>query len=101
MEACVLDELSKQYNVGAWGEASKLFVESGELIIQLCKAAMKRRKQAVAGLMTHVADMKEKAYTLLEQNPLRVRAQTINQLTPKGPGGWIPRTPIRLSKIKN
>jgi hypothetical protein len=73
-QACVLDELSKKYNVGVWGDASKLFGESGELIIQLCEAAMKRRKQAVAGLMTRVADLEEKAYTLLEQNPLRVRA---------------------------
>jgi hypothetical protein len=73
-QARVLDELSKKYNVGVWGDASGLFEESGGLIIRLCEAAMNRRKQAVAGLMTQVADLEEKAYTLLEQNPLRAQA---------------------------
>jgi len=67
-QARVLDELSRKYAIGIWGEASKLFERSGKLIIQLCKAAMDRDKQAVARLLARVADLEANAYTLLERS---------------------------------
>jgi hypothetical protein len=65
-QAKVLRELSRKYDLRAWGEASKLFEQSGRLIIQLCEAAMAQKREDVAGLLARIADLEQNAYTTLE-----------------------------------
>ena len=65
-QAGVLGNLGLKYKVNQWIDASKFFGKSGELIIELCKAAMKQHSEKCAGLVTQIADLEEKAYSLLE-----------------------------------
>jgi hypothetical protein len=65
-QAEVLSELSRKYALVSWGEASKLFEQSGSLIIQLCEAAMAQKKDIIAGLLVRIADLEQSAYAMLE-----------------------------------
>jgi hypothetical protein len=64
-QATVLKALGSKYNVECWSEASVLFRESGEKIIELCKAAMKQNRKEVSGRLLEIAEIEEKAYKLL------------------------------------
>jgi hypothetical protein len=63
-QAGVLGNLGEKYKVNQWIDASKFFGKSGGLIIELCKAAMKQHSEKCAGLVTQIADLEEKAYSL-------------------------------------
>jgi hypothetical protein len=65
-QAGMLGNLGEKYKVNQWIDASQFFRKSGELIIELCKAAMKQHSEKCSGLVTQIADLEEKAYSLLE-----------------------------------
>jgi len=69
LQAAVLRNLAKRYDIDIWEDASKLFEQSGELIIQLCEAALKQNNQRVAELLLRIADTEERAYHLLQRKP--------------------------------
>jgi hypothetical protein len=66
-QADVLNTLGKKYNVNEWLRASDLFRESGKLIIELCRAALKQDKQVAASTLFEIADVEEQAYSLLKE----------------------------------
>jgi len=68
-QAAVLRNLAKRYDIDIWEDASKLFEQSGELIIQVCEAALKQNNQRVAELLLLIADTEERAYHLLQRKP--------------------------------
>jgi len=68
-QSAVLRDLAKRYDIGIWEDASKLFEQSGELIIQVCEAALKQNNQRVAELLLRIADAEELAYHLLQRKP--------------------------------
>jgi len=65
-QASVLETLGEKYRINNWSESSKLFRESGEKIIDLCKAALKQDTQKISALLRQIADLEEKAYELLK-----------------------------------
>jgi hypothetical protein len=65
-QADVLNTLGSKYNVSNWNESSILFRRSGEKIIQLCKAALKREKQKVSDILVEIANIEEQAYLMLK-----------------------------------
>jgi hypothetical protein len=65
-QADVLKTLGEKYNVSKWTEASKLFIQSGKLAIELCRAALKQDKQTVSSKLIEIADVEERAYSLLK-----------------------------------
>jgi len=65
-QADVLAMLGDKYNVSNWAEASRLFRQSGEEIMELCKAALNRERRQASSLLTAIADIEEQAYRLLE-----------------------------------
>ncbi len=64
-QAAVLEALGSKYNVDSWTEASAMFRRSGEIIIELCEAAMKQNRKGVSDSLLEVAEVEEKAYRLL------------------------------------
>jgi len=68
-QADVLDKLGEKYRVGNWVKAAGLFLDSGKKITELCEAALKQDKPHVAKLLGDIADVEEKAYTLLRDAP--------------------------------
>ena len=67
-KAQVLQRLGNTYRKENWVEASALFVRSGGMIREICKAAMQQDRQAIAEILLDVADTEEKAYTLLQKD---------------------------------
>jgi len=65
-QATVLKTLGEKYNICNWSESSKLFKQSGERIISLCKAALNQDRQKVSTILRQIADLEEKAYRLLK-----------------------------------
>jgi hypothetical protein len=64
-KARVLRDMGKKYQKRKWGDAAHLFMNSGELIIQLCDKALKHDVLSCSELLTRIADTEEKAYELL------------------------------------
>jgi len=65
-QATVLKTLGDKYKISIWSESSKLFKQSGERIISLCKAALNQDRQNVSTVLGQIADLEEKAYGLLK-----------------------------------
>jgi len=63
----VLRELGNKYGIDAWRKTADMFDESGKLIIELCKAASKRDKDLMSGLLLKIADIEESAYMVLAE----------------------------------
>lgn len=68
-QADVLEKLGEKYKVDEWIDASKSFRKSGDLIIELCKVAMKQDAKKSSGLITQIADIEEEAWSLLKSVP--------------------------------
>ncbi len=66
-QARLLRTLGERYNKREWTKASELFNDSGELIIELCKSAVKHDREKCGELMTEIADIEEKAYLIIEE----------------------------------
>ncbi len=66
-QAFVFQALSKKYDIAVWDQVSKLFEQSGKCVILLCEAGMDRDSQRVGGLLTQIADIEKRAYTLSER----------------------------------
>ncbi len=64
-QAAVLEALGRKYAVDCWTKASVMFKKSGELIIELCKAAVKQNRAEVSAMLLAVAEIEEEAYKLL------------------------------------
>jgi len=64
-QASVLETLGNKYKVKEWLESSGLFKQSGERIMELCKAALKQDKSSASALLEQVADLEEKGYEIL------------------------------------
>lgn len=64
-KADIMQELGKKYNISNWVRASELFRQSGEIIIDICKAAMKQNRQLISDLIFKVAGIEEDAYKLI------------------------------------
>ncbi|NWG08787.1 MAG: hypothetical protein HXX80_00480 [Nitrososphaerales archaeon] len=65
-QASVLETLGKKYNILNWSKSSKLFKQSGEHIISLCKATLRQDRQKISMILGQIADVEEKAYGLLK-----------------------------------
>jgi len=65
-QAGVLEDLGKKYKISEWIDVSKSFRASGDLIIKLCKAALKQELEKCSELITRVADIEERAYLSLK-----------------------------------
>jgi len=64
-QARVLKELDEQYHRAAWGNASDLFLKSGNLIIKLCEKALTYDGKACSEFLAQIADIEEESYKLL------------------------------------
>jgi len=64
--AQVLNDLGQRYRVDEWLTASAMFNESGELIIDLCRAAMQEDREKISRTMLKVAGIEQHAYGLLK-----------------------------------
>lgn len=64
-QASVLEILGTKYQVSDWSESSKLFRQSGERIIDLCRAALRHDRREASTIITQIADLEEKAYEML------------------------------------
>lgn len=62
----VLKKLGEKYNIAKWSKASAMFQKSGELIVEISKAAMKQDKHKISSLILQVAEIEETAYGLLK-----------------------------------
>jgi hypothetical protein len=62
----VLKSLGEKYSIEEWGEAANLFTRSGELITDICKAALSFDRRLISGLILKVAEIEEKAYKLIQ-----------------------------------
>ena len=58
----VLQQLGEKYENENWLKASKMFHESGEVIREICMAAMQQNCQIIADNILHVADIEEEVY---------------------------------------
>lgn len=58
----VLDELEEKYKIDKWLKTSKMFQESGKLIMEICKASLERDRKKISSLILKVASIEEKAY---------------------------------------
>jgi hypothetical protein len=65
-KADILQELGNKYNIINWVRASELFKQSGEIIIDICKAAVVQDSQLISDLISKVAVMEEVAYKLVK-----------------------------------
>ena len=64
-ESDLFREMGKKYGHENWMEASRLFRQSGESIIELCKSALGKELDACSASLKQIADLEEKAYQLL------------------------------------
>lgn len=64
-KANLLSQMGDKYNRQQWPEAAHLFRQSGESIIELCHAALKRNIDTCSSLLTRIAELEERAYRLL------------------------------------
>ena len=64
-KAQVLQQLGEKYENENWLKVSKMFQESGELISEICAAAMRQDRPDIAENILKVADIEETAYNLL------------------------------------
>ncbi len=65
-QAELLSAFGDKYNVRNWTKASTLFRQSGNKIIQLCRAAMKQDRQGISSILMEIADVEEQAYRILK-----------------------------------
>jgi len=65
-KAKVLKELGEKYRMDNWTTAAELFTGSGKLIMDICRAALKRDKNSISDLILEVAIIEEKAYELIK-----------------------------------
>lgn len=65
-KAKVLKELGKKYKMDNWISAAELFKDSGKLIMDICKAAIKRDKNSISDLILKVATIEEEACRLIK-----------------------------------
>jgi len=65
-KAKVLKELGDKYRVDNWISAAVLFKDSGKLIMDICRAAVKRNKKIISDLILKVAAIEEEAYRLIK-----------------------------------
>jgi len=63
----VLKKLGEKYKVSNWKSAAALFKDSGKLIMDICRAAIKRDKKTISDLILKVAAIEEEAYKLLQE----------------------------------
>ena len=66
-KAKVLKELGEKYKMDNWTSAAELFTSSGKLIMDICRAAIKRDKKTISDLILEVAAIEEKAYKLVRE----------------------------------
>ena len=62
----VLKKLGEKYKIDKFLKVSEMFQESGKLIIDICKAAMKQDRKKISNIILRVADIEEEAYKILE-----------------------------------
>jgi hypothetical protein len=62
----VLKKLGKKYKVDSWKSAADLFAASGKLIMEICRAAIKRDKKTISDLISKVSAIEEEAYKLIK-----------------------------------
>ncbi len=62
----VLKELGEKYKIDQWLKVSEMFQESGKIIIDICKAALKQDKDKISDFILRVADIEMRAYKILE-----------------------------------
>jgi len=65
----VLRELGGKYKIDNWVKSSVMFEDSGKLIIELCKAAIKQDRDSISKLILQIANIEEDAYKLLSDRP--------------------------------
>jgi hypothetical protein len=65
-QADVLENLGQKYKINEWVDTAELFRKSGDLIIELCKTAIKQDTEKCPDLITQIADIEEEAYCLLK-----------------------------------
>jgi hypothetical protein len=65
-QADVLETLGEKYRVDCWIEASKLFRQSGEGIIELCQEALEQNGQRASEILLRIADIEERAYRAIK-----------------------------------
>jgi hypothetical protein len=65
VQANVLETLGQKYGIKEWTDASIRFRQSGSLIIDVCKAAMKKDTQTCSEFLKQIADIEEEAYRML------------------------------------
>lgn len=63
-KAQVLQQLGEKYGNENWLKVSKMFHESGEVIREICKAAMQQNCQMIAKNILRVASIEEGAYKI-------------------------------------
>jgi len=61
----ILKDLGQKYHRTEWGNASSLFVKSGELIVKLCEKALTYDGRACSEFLGEIADTEEEAYKFL------------------------------------
>lgn len=64
-ESDLFREMGQKYGRENWLEASRLFRQSGESIIELCQSALGKELEACSESLKQIADLEEKAYQLL------------------------------------
>ncbi|HYA22060.1 MAG TPA: BtrH N-terminal domain-containing protein [Thermoproteota archaeon] len=64
-QAKLLRELGQEYHRRQWTEASGLFDDSGELIVELCRHGVEHDGAKCGGILTEIADAEEKAYQVI------------------------------------
>lgn len=62
----VLERLGEKYKIDKWLKTGAMFRNSGKLIIEICRAAMKQDREKISNLILRVADIEEKAYKILK-----------------------------------
>ena len=62
----VLKKLGGKYKMDKFLKVSEMFQESGKLIIDICKAAMKQDRKKISNIILRVADIEEEAYKILK-----------------------------------
>ena len=66
-QAGLLETLGRKYGRANWTETAGLFRKSGELIISLCREAVKYDGKKCSGILTGIATIEEEAYKMLTQ----------------------------------
>jgi hypothetical protein len=65
-QADVLENLGRKYKINEWVDTAELFRKSGDLIIELCKTAIRKDTEKCPDFITQIADIEEEAYCLLK-----------------------------------